>query len=79
MNKKAEYTIEWKIVKQMKLYAPNKKVYYLCLEENFRILMEKPMLNRRKEIFSFCVHKKHFLLKNDESTRARNTSVIARP
>ena len=84
-NKKAEDNVEWKMLKQLKPYAPNKKICNLCFEEYFRILMEKPTLNRRKEIF--CVHKKRFLLKNvatspqppDESNRARNTSVMARP
>ena len=83
-NKKAEYNIEWKIMKQLK---PNKKVCCLCLDEKYRILTEKPMLNRRKEIFSFCLYRKRFLLKNvvtspqppDESNRARNTSVMPRP
>ena len=33
-SKKAEYNVEWKMLKQLEAYALSKKVCYICLETN---------------------------------------------
>ena len=52
------------IMKNVKPYAPGEKICKLCLQEKFSILISKPSLNKRTEIFGHCVLRKQFLLNN---------------
>ena len=52
------------IIKNVKPYAPGEKICKLCLQEKLSILISKPSLNKRSEIFGHCVHRKQFLLNN---------------
>ena len=55
---------KWEIIKNVKPYAPGEKICKLCLREKFSIVMSKPSLNKRTEIFGHIVHRKQFLLNN---------------
>ena len=63
-KKNTEYNIKWEIIKNVKPYAPGEKICKLCLQEKLSILISKPSLNERTEIFGHCVHRKQFLLNN---------------
>ena len=90
-DKNIEYTIQWEIIKKVKPYTPEKSVCTLCLGEKYQILTKDHSLNKRKEIFSHCVHRKCFLLSNvntnhrplpthshlKRAARPRNSGVMA--
>ena len=63
-KKNTDYNIKWEIIKNVKPYAPGEKTCKLCLQEKLSILISKPSLNKRSEIFGHCVHRKQFLLNN---------------
>ena len=63
-KKNTDFNIKWEIIKNVKPYAPGEKICRLCLQEKFSILISKPSLNKRTEIFGHCVHRKQFLLNN---------------
>ncbi|GFR76766.1 hypothetical protein ElyMa_000490900 [Elysia marginata] len=44
----------------------------LCLSEKYFILEKKPTLNKRKEIFSTCMHTRKYLLINAKESRRTN-------
>ena len=58
------YSIEWKILKQVKDYNPATKRCGLCLAEKLSILEHKGnnLLNRRSEIISKCRHRNKYML-----------------
>ena len=59
-----DFNIKWEVLKNVKPYALGEKICKLCLQEIFSILISKPSLNKRTEIFGHCVHRKQFLLNN---------------
>ena len=59
-----DFNIKCDIIKNVKPYAPGEKRCKLCLQEKISILISKPSLNKRTEIFGHCVHRKQFLLNN---------------
>ena len=61
-EKNVEYNIEWEIVKKLNQTGANTGFCKLCAEEKYRILMEKPSLNARRETFSKCLHNRKHLL-----------------
>ncbi|GFR75019.1 reverse transcriptase-like protein [Elysia marginata] len=63
-NNNTYHKIEWQILKKQKSYTSDMKYCTLCLQEKFEILNNAPTLNHRKELFTFCVHKKRHLLSN---------------
>ena len=63
-DRNIEHTIQWEIIKKVRPYTPEKSVCKLCLEEKYQILTKAHSLNKRKEIFSHCVHRKRFLRSN---------------
>ena len=63
-KKNTDFNIKWEIIKNVKPYAPGDKICKLCLQEKLSILISKPSLNKRTEIFGHCVHRKQFLLNN---------------
>ena len=54
-KKYTDFNIKWEIIKNVKPYAPGEKICKLCLQEKFSILISKPSLNKRTEIFGHCV------------------------
>ena len=63
-KKNTDFNIKWEIIKNVKPYAPGEKICKLCLQEKCSIVISKPSLNTRTEIFGHCVHRKQFLLNN---------------
>ena len=63
-KKNTDFNIKWEIIKNVKPYGPGEKISKLCLQEKFSILISKPSLNKRTEIFGHCVHRIQFLLTN---------------
>ena len=63
-KKNTDFNIKWEIIKNVKPYAPGDKICKLCLQEKLSILISKPSLNKRTDIFGHCVHRKQFLLNN---------------
>ena len=63
-NKNINFNIEREIVKKVKPFAPNDKLCKLCLQEKLSILRSALSLNKRREIFGHCIHRKKFLLSN---------------
>ena len=63
-KKNTNFNIKWEISKNVKPYAPGEKICKLYLQRKFSILISKPSLNKRTEIFGHCVHRKQFLLNN---------------
>ena len=62
-EREREFTIQWSILKQANSYSSGGKSCNLCLQEKLSILNadKSNLLNKRREVFSKCVHKKRFL------------------
>ena len=59
-DRNIEHTIQWEIMKKSQtIYTRKKRVQTLD-----KILTKAPSLNKRKEIFCHCEHRKRFLLSN---------------
>ena len=58
------FNVTWEVVKRVKPFAPSNKVCGLCLQDKLSILRSAPSLNKRSEIFGYCIHRKKFLLSN---------------
>ena len=63
-NKNINFNIKWEIVKKVKRFSPNDKVCKLCLQEKLSILRSTSSLNKRREIFGHCIHRKKILHSN---------------
>ena len=62
-DKQRPFNIEWKIIAQPHRYDTSQKTCQLCLEEKIQILFRtNHILNKRKELFNTCMHKRKFLL-----------------
>ena len=62
-EREREFTIQWSILKRANSYSSGGKSCNLCLQEKLSILNadKSNLLNKRREVFSKCVHKKRFL------------------
>jgi hypothetical protein len=62
-EKQQDFTINWSILKRAASYSSGGKRCNLCLQEKLCILKadKSNLLNRRRELFSKCVHQKRFL------------------
>ena len=62
-ERERDFTIQWSILKRENSYSSGKKSCNLCLQEKLSILNagKSNLLNKRREAFSKCVHKKRFL------------------
>ena len=65
-EKNKEYNIKWDIVKQVPSYKSGGKQCSLCSNEKLYIFKAEkgPILNKRSEIFSRCIHQRRFLAEN---------------
>ena len=63
-EKKVDFTIKWKVIRQFPAYNQSSKRCPLCQNEKLAILEhgEQNLLNRRSEIISKCRHQNKFLL-----------------
>ena len=63
-QRKIDYQIKWRKVKQARSYSNVNKKCNLCLWEKYFIICKPEMstLNRRNELSSICRHSKKFLL-----------------
>lgn len=73
-NANLKYTITWSIVEKARPYSPKTKRCNLCLAEKYNILSKKPSLNRRKEIYGTCMHRKKHLLQNFQPTTTKRNN-----
>ena len=64
-EKGGEYSIKWKIIKQLPTYIPSSGKCALCLNEKLAILEYKGqnLLNKRSEIVSTCRHRLKYKLR----------------
>ena len=64
------YELSWRIVSKARSYSPIKKTCDLCTREIYFIMFEKHQssLNNRNELFTHCLHKDKYLLKNQWKT-----------
>ena len=73
-EKRQNFTINWSILKRAASYSSGGKRCNLCLQEKLCILKadKSNLLNRRRELFSKCVHQKRFLAGNFERAQAQS-------
>ncbi|GFS20916.1 hypothetical protein ElyMa_005069300 [Elysia marginata] len=71
-DNKKDFKISWEIIEKSAAYSTKTKKCNLCLSEKYLFLEKKPTLNKRKEIFSTCMHTRKYLLKNAKEWRQTN-------
>ena len=73
-EKQQDFTINWSILKRAASYSSGGKRCNLCLQEKLCILKadKSNLLNRRRELFSKCVHQKRFLAAESLNVRKLN-------
>ena len=55
---KTEYHLSWAVIERAQPYSAATNRCNLCIAEKYFILHTKPSLNKRREIFSSCPHRK---------------------
>ena len=84
---KTEYHLSWDVIDRAQPYSAATNRCNLCIAEKYFILKTKPSLNKRRETFSSCPHRKKHLLQNYQwpgnekkqdkvGTATKHTSVI---
>ena len=63
-NNNIEHCISWEIIENSHPYNTASKKCNLCTAEKYFILTGKPTLNKRREIFAQCPHRRKYLLQN---------------
>ena len=61
---KTAYHLSWAVIERAQPYSAATNRCNLCTAEKYFILHTKPSLNKRREIFSSCPHRKKHLLQN---------------
>ena len=61
---KTEYHLSWDVIERAQPYSAATNRRNLCIAEKSFIPKTKPSLNKRREIFSSCPHRKKHLLQN---------------
>ena len=61
---KTEYHLSWDVIERAQPYSAATNRCNLCIAEKYFILKTKSSLNKRREIFSSCPHRKKHLLQN---------------
>ena len=59
-----DHTVRWKILEKAQPYSPTTGKYNLCTTEKAYIAYTHPSLNKRRELFSTCPHRRKHLLSN---------------
>ena len=76
-DKNVNFNITWKKIKSAKVFNTSNKKCLLCQEERFYIVRKPNMatLNKRREIFTPCMHrKKHLLINAHSNTNTEHKS-----
>ena len=58
------YHLSWDVIERAQPYSAATNRCNLCIAEKYFILKTKTSLNKRREIFSSCPHRKKHLLQN---------------
>ena len=61
---KTEYDLSWDVIERAQPYPAATNRCNLCIADKYFILKTKPSLNKRREIFPSCPHRKKHLLRN---------------
>ena len=59
-----DHIVTWKILEKAQPYSPTTGKCNLCTTEKARIAFTRPSLNKRRELFSTCPHRRKYLLSN---------------
>ena len=59
-----DHTVTWKILEKAQPYTPTTGKCNLCTTEKAYIAYTHPSLNKRRELFSTCLHRRKHLLSN---------------
>ena len=59
-----DHTVTWKILEKAQPYSPITGKCNLCTSEKAYIAYTHPSLNKRRELFSTCPHRRKHLLSN---------------
>ena len=64
-----DFTVKWRILDRAPTFNPITRKCRVCLKEKFYIMYDKSgsSLNKRREVFNTCIHKKPKLLENFKS------------
>ena len=63
-----DHTVTWKILEKTQPYTPKTDKCNLCTTEKAHISYTHPSLNKRRELFSTCPHRRKHLLSNLKMT-----------
>ena len=61
---KNEYHLSWDVIERAQPYSAATNRCNLCIAKKYFIVKTKPSLNKRRQIFSSCPHRKTHLLQN---------------
>lgn len=65
-EKHMTYTLDWEILAHCRPYKPGQKFCALCVEEKFLINKLNPSLNVNRTYWTYCAHKRKFLLEHNK-------------
>ena len=68
------HTVTWKILEKAQPYSSTTGKCNLCTTEKAHIAYAHPSLNKRRELFSTCPHRRKHLLSNLKSEEKKNPS-----
>ena len=69
-----DHTVTWKILEKAQPYSPTTGKYNLCTTEKAYIAYPHPSLNKRRELYSTCLHRRKHLLSNLKSEEKKAPS-----
>ena len=69
-----DHTVTWKILEKAQPYSPTTGKGNLCTTEKAYIAYSHPSLNKRRELFSTCPHRRKHLLSNLKSEEKKAPS-----
>ena len=68
-----DHTLTWKILEKAQSFTPTTGKCNLCITEKAYIAYTHPSLNKRRELFSTCPHRRKHLLSNLKSEEKKST------
>ena len=70
---KIDHIINWEILDKALPYSASTGRCNLCIAKRINILYKRPTLNKRRELFCTCPHRRKCLLQKNEMEPERNT------
>ena len=70
------HTVTWKILEKAQPYSPTTGKCNLCTTEKAYIACTHPSLNKRRELFSTCPHRRKHLLSNLKSEEKKLQAAV---